>query len=195
MPDMLKMEASFRPCQWLNRISRPSVLVVLIVLYLVFVLLLFPALGGGSGAVPLDLMFSYSPGQAYSMIGAYGPEVRHSYAISAMTLDVAYPLTYSLLFSVWLTLLLKSNSRIACVIRMLPFVILIFDLLENSGIVAMLVNYPQRLEMIATATSAATSLKWVFAATVIILTLGISLYRLVGILLRRLKRNESQKLT
>ena len=188
MLDTLKMETSFRPCQWLNRVSRPSVLVVLIVLYLVFVLLLFPALSGGSGAVPLDLMFSYSPGQAYSMIDAYGPQVRHSYAISAMTLDVAYPLTYSLLFSVWLTLLLKSNSGVACTIRMLPFVILMFDLLENSGIVVMLASYPQRLDMIATATSVATTLKWVFASTVIILTLGLNLFRLYRYLWRRFAR-------
>ena len=185
MSNMLQMEASFRPCQWLNRISRPPVLVVLIVLYLVFVLLLFPALGGGSGAVPLDLMFSYSPGQAYSMIDAYGPQVRHSYAISAMTLDVAYPLTYSLLFSVWLTLLLKSNSRVACTIRMLPFVILIFDLLENSGIVMMLVSYPQRMDALTTVTSLFTSFKWVTAGTVILLTLGLGLYRLFQFFARR----------
>jgi len=184
---MLQMETSFGPCQWLNKISRPSVLVLLIVLYLVFVLLLFPALSSGSGAAPLDLMFSYSPTQAYDLIESYGPDVRHSYAISAMTLDVAYPLTYSLLFSVWLTLLLKSNGRMACVIRMLPFVILIFDLLENSGVVVMLIRYPQRLDTLATATSLATSLKWVFAVTVIVVTLGLSLNKLFRSFLQRSK--------
>jgi len=178
-------ESTFRPCLWVGKISRLPVLWVLIGLYLVFVLVLFPALGGESGAAPLDLMFSYSPGQAYDLIESYDPDVRHSYAISAMTLDVAYPLTYSLLFSVWLTLLLKSNSRRACVIRMLPFVILIFDLLENSGIVMMLVSYPQRLDMLATATSLVTSLKWVTAGTVILLTLGLSLYRLLQFFARR----------
>jgi len=187
MPDMLQMETSFGPCQWLNRISRPSVLAVLIVLYLVFVLLLFPALSGGTGAVPLDLLFSYSPGQAYERIESYGADVRHSYAISAMTLDVAYPLTYSLLFSVWLTLLLKSDSRLACGTRMLPFVILILDLLENSGIVVMLVSYPQRLDTLATATSLATSLKWVFAVTVIVVTVGLNLIKLLRSILRRSK--------
>jgi len=161
-----------------SSISRLSVFWALLGLYLVFVLILFPALGGESGAAPLDLMFSYSPGQAYDLIESYGPGVRHSYAISAMTLDVAYPLTYSLLFSVWLTLLLKSDSRRVCVIRMLPFVILVFDQLENSGIVVMLLSFPQRLDVLATATSLATSLKWVFALTVIVLTVGLSLHKL-----------------
>lgn len=152
---------------------------VLISVYLVFVMVLFPALGGDSDVAPLDLMFSYSPEQAYKIIEAYGPEVRHDYVISALTLDVAYPLTYSFMFAIWLTLLLKTDNRMTCTIRMLPFAVLLFDLLENSGIVLMLINYPQRLEFAATATSIATSLKWVFASVVIILTLVLSLFRLI----------------
>jgi len=171
----------------MNRIARPALLMVLIALYLVFVLVLFPAFAGDGEVAPLDLKFSYSAEEAYQQIESYGPEIRHSYAISASTLDVAYPLTYSLMFSVWLTLLLKSNSKPSCMIRMLPFVVLVFDLLENSGIVVMLLNFPERLDRVATATSMATSFKWVFAGSVILLTLGYSLYRLVQFLQRSVK--------
>jgi len=172
-------------CQWLSRISQPAVLMVLIALYLVFVLVLFPALAGDGEVAPLDLMFSYSAEEAYQQIEAYGPTVRHNYAISALTLDVAYPLTYSLMFSVWLTLLIKGKSKLVCTIRMLPFVVLLMDLLENSGIVIMLLNFPTRLDSVATATSVATSLKWVFAGVVILLTLGLSLYRLLQLISQR----------
>jgi len=185
MTDIHSTESIFRACHWLSGISRLPVLLVLICLYLVFVLVLFPALGGDSDVAPLDLMFSYSPEQAYKLIEAYGPQVRHDYIISALTLDVAYPLTYSFMFAVWLTLLLKTGSRMTCAIRMLPFAVLLLDLLENSGIVVMLINYPQRLDMLATATSIATSLKWIFASVVIILTLGLSLFRFFRYLFRK----------
>jgi len=71
---------------------------------------------------------------------------------------------------------------------MLPFVILVFDLLENFGIVAMLLNYPERLERLATATSLATSLKWIFVGFVIALTLGLSIYRLIQLVTARKAR-------
>ena len=178
MSNTMSSDLKFKPCRWISHISRPAVLMVLIGFYLVFVLVLFPALGGDGKAAPLDLMFSYSPHQAYQKIESYGPQIRHRYAISAMTLDVAYPLTYSLMFSVWLSLLLPPKSKTACSICMLPFAVLLLDLLENSGIVVMLLVFPKRLDMLATATSLATSLKWISAATVIILTLGFSLNRL-----------------
>jgi len=177
----------FAPCLWICRISRPAVLTGLIALYLVFVLLLFPAFAGDGEVAPLDLMFSYSAEEAYQQIDSYGPATRHSYAISALTLDVAYPLTYSLMFFVWLTLLLKSNSKPSCMIRMLPFVVLVLDLLENSGTVVILLNFPERLDRVATATSLATSLKWAFAGIVILLTLGLSLYRFFQYILMRRK--------
>lgn len=180
-------DALCKPCRWINQISRPAILLVLIGLYLVFVLVLFPAFGGDGKAAPLDLMFSYSPDQAYQKIESYGPQVRHSYAISALTLDVAYPLTYSLMFSVWLSLLLKPAGRVAYGICMLPFAVLLFDLLENSGIVIMLLMFPERLDLLARATSLATSLKWVSAGTVILLTLGLSLKWLFMIALRWLR--------
>jgi len=182
-------DSQFRPCRWIKRISRPVVLIGLIALYLLFVLLLFPVLGGEGMAAPLDLMFSYSPEQAYAKIESYGPEVRHSYAISAMTLDVAYPLTYSLMFSVWLSLLLKGRIGLACVLCMLPFVVLVFDLLENAGIVIMLLLFPEQLEILAIATSLATSLKWIFAVTVIFLTLALSLNMLFRIIQNQWKAN------
>jgi hypothetical protein len=179
-----------KPCSWIKKISRPAVLLSLIVLYLFIILGLFPAFATDAYASPLDLMFHYSPDQAYALIESYGPEVRHSYAISALTLDVIYPLTYSLLFSVWLSMLLKGPGSLKCAVVMLPFVILLFDLLENSGIVVMLLNYPQRLDTLAQLTAMATSLKWVFAITVILLTLALSLWRL-GQYLFRNKLNSS----
>ncbi len=175
----------FKPCHWIQASSRLSVLLMLAVLYLFIILVLFPAFSTEAYGLPLDLMFHYSPDQAYNLIESYGPIIRHSYAINALTLDVIYPLTYSLMLAVWLSMLLKGQSRLNCVILTLPFFILLFDLLENSGIVVMLANYPQRLDSIARLTSMATSIKWSFAAAVILLTLSLSLLRLAQYLHRK----------
>lgn len=169
---------TLKPCIWIESISRPLVLFFLIILYLLIILVLFPAFATAAYAQPLDLLFYYSPDKAYTLIESYGPQVRHSYAISALTLDVIYPLTYSLMFSVWLSLLLKQGNRLKCAITMLPFVILIFDLFENSGIVVMLLNYPQRLDIIAQMTSLATTTKWTLVILVLGLTLSLSMVRL-----------------
>lgn len=171
--------ASMNPCTALEKISRLPVLAVLIVLYLVFVLYIFPNSAFDMDTGPLDLKFSYSPETAYEMIEAYGEEGRASYARAAMTVDVAYPIVYTLMFMVWLTLALRSanvSSSRRCFISMLPLSVFVLDLIENTGIVTMLKLYPEKYETLAMATSFATSAKWSAAAVVILITLGATLH-------------------
>jgi len=128
---------------------------------------------------PLDLKFSYSPETAYEIIEAYGEEGRVSYARGAMTVDVAYPIVYTLMFMVWITLALRSanmNLTRRCFLSMLPLSVFVLDLIENTGIVAMLKLYPEKHETLAMATSFATSAKWSAAAVVILTTLSATLH-------------------
>jgi len=126
------------------------------------VLYVFPDSGFESNVGPLDLEFAYSPETAYVMIESYGEEGRWRYAISAMTVDVAYPLVYALLFMVWITLALKGtnlNANWQCIVTCLPLSVLVPDLIENTGIVTLLKSRPTRLNTLVAATSLATSAK------------------------------------
>jgi len=162
------------PCRMLSAISRVPVLITLVLLYALFVLYIFPNSGNGTEIGPLDLKFSYSSETAYEMIAAYGQEGRARYARSAMTVDVAYPIVYTLLFMVWLSLALNGTNLAPgqrCIVSLLPLSVFFLDLVENAGIVALLKSYPDQHETLVTATSLATSAKWSSAILVISLTL------------------------
>ncbi len=140
---------------------------ILLGLVVVFNVLIMPRLAGDQEVVPIDLQFAYTPERAYELIDSYSDETRSVYAIGEMTFDVAYPIVYTLFMSVTLMLLYPNKGRIAW----LPYVVFTADMLENTGIIIMLKNYPSHLNEIAWMTSTFSTLKWtlVFVVAIIIL--------------------------
>jgi hypothetical protein len=158
----------------LTAISKAPILVFLIALYLAFVLYVFPNSAYESTAGPLDLKFSYSPDTAYETLDAFGEEGRAKYARGAMTIDFAYPIIYTLMFSVWINLVLKSAPLPQTrqnIVALSPLTVFVFDLTENAGIIALINTYPVRHDALATATSFATTAKWCAAGIVITITI------------------------
>lgn len=156
-----------RPCRWLISISRPRLLFALIAAYLFVLFILFPAFAGSQNVVPLDLRFHYDLATVRSVFDALGMEGRDQYRVGAMTLDVLYPLVYSSTFAVWLALLVRARTRFACATMLLPFAVLLFDLLENACIVMLLAQYPDLSGTLVAVAAWLTSLKWSLAAATI----------------------------
>lgn len=140
------------------------ILLGLVVLFNVFIM---PSLGGGEVMVPLDLQFAYTPSQAYDLINSYSEETKHSYMIGEMTKDVAYPIVYSLLMSITLMLLYPNKWKLAW----LPYIVFAADILENTGIITMLYNYPNQLQIVAWLTSGFSTIKWSLVVLVIVIIL------------------------
>jgi hypothetical protein len=140
----------------------------LILLGLVILINIFLALtmGGNPNLQPLDLQFSYSPERAYELLSAYSETERFYYMIAELTLDVVYPLVYGTLLS-FILYMLHNNFRIA----KLPYDVVVIDYLENIGIVIMLINYPTRINWLASITGVFTTLKWLFLAAIFVLVL------------------------
>lgn len=163
MPDRLIARLS----QWATRRN----VLLLLAVYLLIVAVILPAaqtrIEAASGGVgPLDLVPYYGADQAYSMIEAYGPEGRPFYLLIELTVDIIYPVIYSLFFS--LTILYFLNRQAAgrpglLRLALLPFAGLICDFVENAGIVTMLLAYPAQLSLVGTLTGIVTTLKWIFA--------------------------------
>lgn len=152
-----------------DRLATVRGLILLALVTLAFPPLLLLASGLG-GALPLDLHFAYTPEHAYQLIESYGENGRRSYAVAALTLDVAYPIAYSLLFAVALTLLLRrlpAQFGRLYRLRLLPFLVGLFDLAENVTVVALIESYPERLDAVARLASFFTSAKWTIAAVTI----------------------------
>lgn len=174
----------------LSRISRWSVLWLLLAVYLVFVVLLMPMLGTLPGipkdaTPPLDLLFAYSPQTAFAHVESLGEAGRKLSIWMHLTLDVAYPIVYSILMAVILTMTLRyvMGSEVwrqrTRYLPLVPFAILDFDLLENFGISYLMLAWPQQPQTIAKLTSFATSAKWSFVIIVLSLILGLLILALI----------------
>jgi hypothetical protein len=142
-------------------------------------------LSGGVGAI--DFLIVYTPDQAYDMIAAYGQQGRQYYAAIALTLDTIFPLLLALTFSLILAPVFhRAFPREGVLQRavLVPVAALTADLLENVGIVTILLSYPRKLPAVALLASAFSTVKWTSIA-------GESVLVLVGLvawLVRRARR-------
>ena len=115
---------------------------------------------------PIDLQFFYTPETAYSMIEAYGPEVRLQYRTFALTGDILYPIVYTLLFSLVISWLLRralpADDRRQR-LNVVPLGAGLFDVLENLAVAGMLSGYPAEPAWLAWIATLFTMVKWSFA--------------------------------
>ncbi len=168
--------------RFLGFLSRPVTVVILLIVYLVFLLIIFPMLGQNTPAAPpIDLAFHYSVKEVYGWIECYGEAGRQAYILGELTVDLVYPLVYTCLFAGLIGFL--TRFREGGQYRWLalsPVSIWLFDLFENMGIVTMLYYYPVQLHGLAMITSWLTTIKWTLACSVITLTLGLAIRFVMG---------------
>jgi hypothetical protein len=140
-----------------------------------------------SGVGLLDARLAYTPDEAYTSLAAYGEAGRRFYLLTALTLDVLYPVVYTLFFSLTIVFCLRQALPPAHTLQraaLLPWVGMLADLAENAGIVWLLLNYPHRLDGLATLASTFTTIKWLFALAAMVATAG----GLVALVVHRSRR-------
>lgn len=133
------------------------------------------------GAGPLDLMFAYSPAQAFAALAAFSDAGRAAYRLFLLTADLAYPITYTLVLA-WSIALFSRTTRWenARWLLLAPLFLFGFDMAENMGIVALLGVYPAQPIWLALITSLCTTLKWIFAGSSIVIVLALLVVRVAG---------------
>ncbi len=145
------------------------------------------AFAANDSVMPLDLMFFYTPAQAFEMIDRYGEAGRSVYLRIELTADIIYPIIYTLFYGLLLSWLLqrafKPDSKIQKW-NVMPVGAWFFDMLENVGIVSMLIMYPSKPEIVAWLTMLFGSLKWGF----FVITMGLVLVGLVRAALNRFRK-------
>lgn len=97
-----------------------------------------------NGASILDFEFGYSVAEANAMITALGEEGRSFYLTKIIPLDFPFPFTYMLCYAGWIALLIKHIAPLSTArfLILLPFFAMIFDWVENAGIISILSKYP-----------------------------------------------------
>lgn len=133
----------------------------------------------GKHSDPIDLTMGFNPARTLAMIADYGPNARAYYARVELTVDVAYPIVYALLFAVILTLLFRGKAyKPFGWVTLLPFVSLLFDYLENATIVGLLTSYPQQSYGLAVLCEIFKLGKWLTVALII----GLMLYGVIRLI-------------
>jgi hypothetical protein len=141
--------------------------VVFLVLQLFFNFWVFPfftrQFGPGEGQQMLDLMFGFSPEQAYTIISDYGAAGRSGAIKTTAVADSIYPFVYAGLLALAISWFLNGiplKSQKWQYLNLLPFAALVFDFIENAGIIIMLGSFPRQMDVVARIASAAGMLKW-----------------------------------
>jgi len=145
------------------------------------------AFAANNSVMPLDLMFFYTPAQAFEMMDKYGEAGRSIFFRIELTADIIYPVIYSLFFGLLLSWLFQRAFKPENKIQkwnVMPVGAWLFDMLENAGIVSMLAMYPSQPEIMAWLTMFFGALKWGFFA----ITIGLVLVGLGRAALNRFRK-------
>ena len=135
--------------------SRASVLTALAVAAAIFVVThLLPVPGSvhllaqATGGQPiLDLSPSFTAGEVYDRLGAFGNEGRAMYKRTLLTSDIVFPLSLTAFFFLFARHAAEQTrppKALRALLLILPFAYLLSDLVENAGIFTLLADYPLR---------------------------------------------------
>lgn len=144
----------------------------------VTILFLFLLLMRSKDGDYLDGRFFYNSNDAYKIISDLGVTGRSSY-LSFLGLDFGIIIFFSIIMLLVIAILLKKlkmNDKWTFV-YLLPFARGICDTFENILIIPILLNYPERLNVIANIASIMTGLKWILMIIMMIhiITLAVML--------------------
>lgn len=134
-----------------------------------------------SGHMPFDMRpLGYSATEAATFLEALGAEGRAYYLGHQIVLDTLYPAMLALTLIatiVWLGQHM-TNSNLVRIGIAFSAGCAAFDYLENLGIAAMILNWPEISALLVLATSAATILKSVLTTVAVLLTLLVGFNRI-----------------
>ena len=104
------------------------------------------------GGILLDASPAFTPDGIYDRLTGYGEAGRRNYSFRNVTIDVLLPLSV-LPFLVLLIRRALARYALGPVLRGLllsvPVAYVVFDLLENASVLALLANYPERMNVLA----------------------------------------------
>ncbi len=164
---------------WFFKVANIRLIIGMSVVYLIFPLYLLPNIINTGNVGPLDLLFWYNHDTLYHMLTSYGEALRTRYIIGLLTADLAYPIFYGTLLAMILTLIIKKLSiPFPKKIILIPYVVVSFDLTENSILVFLLSTYPTKHTVIADIAGFVTAIKWCAFVIIALLLVYLVVYGL-----------------
>ena len=169
--------------------ARILILLALLILFNSFVFPFFIVhFGPGEGKPLLDSLFGFNPDQASYLLFQYGEIGRKGYIITLAVVDTIYPFVYGGLLALILSWLLKNTGSEHSPLQktnLLPVAGMVFDFLENLGIMAMLVRFPREVNALAVYSSLMGMAKWILVIITVLFAVVWAAWGLIGFLKRR----------
>jgi len=170
----------------IRKITWKTASVFTVLFIVMFVLINYSGIGVSGllritgGANILDFELGYTQEKAYDMLTALGTEGRAFYLGKIMPLDFPFPLAYMLFYVGWIALLLKqSDPKEWCkYLLFVPVLAMVFDWIENIGIITMLHHYPNLPSWAVVTASISGILKMAFVGGSFAVMLGLFVFRL-----------------
>lgn len=132
----------------------------------------------------IDLTMGINPERTLQLVSEYGDAGRDYYAFVEMTVDVAYPLAYTFMFGIILTLLFRHHQKFKW-FNLLPAFMLIFDYIENIFIILLLKTYPDQNMTYATLCEVFKHMKWITFGLIILLII-------IGVIARAIRKSRKE---
>lgn len=135
----------------------------------------------------LDLKPEFSADKVYERLDNFGNDGRAAYLKLVPTIDLIFPISAFIFFLIFGRLAAEKygHSLYSRYYWILPSTYLLMDFLENAFVVLLLLNYPERLDVIASVLGFISVTKRVF----MIISFGLPLLLLSLVTLRRIKQD------
>lgn len=178
---------------WFYRKTSLSFVLAFLALHVMMVAVILPGLEKSFAAYTslkiLDLRFGFSSDEAHALLDGLGEAGRIQYRLIEMTVDVIYPFIYTGLFVLLISLIYRNmlppTAKLR-IINLLPFTVMLFDFLENTGIILLINRFPARADALVGLTSRTNQLKWLlFAAVVVVVVFGLGMAAIANLRKRR----------
>jgi len=144
---------------------------------------------GGAGSP--DTSFWYTPTDLYQIADAYGPAGRQAYLRARWTLDLVWPVVYTVFLSLTISWVYRRAFAVESrwqLTNLVPVAGMLLDYLENSATSLVMARYPALTPGMAHLAPLFTLTKWVFVnGSFVFLLIGV-----VAALWRRRGRASSQ---
>ena len=172
----------------LHRLSSAVTIAAAIAVYGLFLATVMPAQSeesrayAGEWGAP-DRQLWYTPDDFYREVATWGEAGRADYISFRLGLDIVWAFAYTAFLVTITSVALRHSSEPGDTRRLLnlvPLIPMLCDYAENALGIALIANYPVRLDHVARAAAVATSLKWltlVGAHIVMLYSLAAALHR------------------
>jgi len=163
---------------WIERLTSRYTLILSLIIFGFFIAHVLPREMARTafyteGLGTPDTKGFYTPTELFDMADHYGDVGRMDYVRSRLTFDVVWPLVYLFFFLVWSTVATSKKYRI---FNTLPLLAFMADLLENSFVSIVMVQFPLRSTFVAILALTFSLVKWiaVFGCLLILFVGGVN---------------------